>query len=66
MLAGQQVLKKQIKQMSSAKYEISGSWDDPQVKMVGIWNNNVQDFEELAQDKLESEYGVESATEGGR
>ena len=66
VLAGQQVLKKQIKQMSSAKYEISGSWDDPQVKMVGIWNNNVQDFEELAQDKLESEYGVESATEGGR
>ena len=66
VLAGQQVLKKQIKQMSSAKYEISGSWDDPQVKMVGIWNNNMQDFEELAADRLESEYAVEAATEGGR
>ena len=66
ILAGQQVLKKQIKQMSSAKYEISGSWDDPQVKLVGIWNNNVQDFEEFADDAPETDYAGEAATEGGR
>ena len=47
VLAGQQVLKKQIKQFSSAKYQISGSWDDPQVKLVGIWDDDVQAFHEL-------------------
>ena len=51
VIAGQQMLKKQIKQMSSAKYEISGPWEDPEVKLVGIWNDNVQDFDELAQEK---------------
>ena len=48
VLAGQQVLKKQIKQFSSAKYRISGSWDDPEVKLVGIWNDDLQDFDDLA------------------
>ena len=47
VLAGQQALKKQIKQLSSAKYQISGSWDDPQVKLVGIWDDDVQAFHEL-------------------
>ena len=48
VLAGQQVLKKQIKQFSSAKYRISGPWDDPDVKLIGIWNDDLQEFDELA------------------
>lgn len=65
VLAGQQVLKKQIKQMSSAKYQISGSWDDPDVKLVGIWNDDVQDFDDLAQEQNTPGYPGEAATEGG-
>ena len=57
VLAGQQALRKPIKQLSSAKYQISGSWDDPQVKLVGIWNDRMQTFEEL--------HG-QQAEEGGR
>ena len=64
VLAGQQVLKKQIKQFSSAKYQISGSWDDPEVKLVGIWNNEVEGFDDLAQDKNAPGYGDEATTEG--
>ena len=45
VLAGQQALKKQIKQFSSAKYEVSGPWEDPKVKLVGIWNDDLQFFE---------------------
>ena len=66
VLAGQQVLKKQIKQMSSAKYQVSGPWEDPEVKLVGIWNDNMQDFDELAQDKEAPGLPAEARTEGGR
>ncbi len=45
VLAGQQALKKPIKQLSTAKYQISGSWDDPDVKFVGIWDDKVQDYQ---------------------
>lgn len=48
VLAGQQALKNQIKQFSSAKYEVSGPWEDPEVKLVGIWNDDLQSFDELA------------------
>ncbi len=69
VLAGQQVLKKQIKQMSSAKYRISGPWEDPEVKLVGIWNDEVQAFDDLAQESkapgLPSDAQNRSQTEGG-
>ncbi len=48
VIAGQQVLKKRIKQFSSAKYQISGAWDDPDVRLVGIWNDDLQEFDDLA------------------
>ena len=50
VLAGQQALKKPIKQLSTAKYQISGSWDDPDVKFVGIWNDKMQAYQQ-AQDQ---------------
>ena len=62
VLAGQQVLKKQIKQFSSAKYQISGPWDDPQVKLVGIWDDDVQAFHELPEGHLG---GASAAAEEG-
>ena len=57
VLAGQQALKKPIKQLSTAKYQISGSWDDPEVKLVGIWDDNVQDYKSME---------GQPAQEGGR
>ena len=66
VLAGQQVLKKQIKQMSSAKYQISGPWEDPEVKLVGIWNDDMQDFDELAHEKETPGLPEEARMEGGR
>ena len=57
VLAGQQALKKPIKQLSTAKYQISGSWDDPDVKFVGIWDDKMQAYQQ-AQDQ--------AAEEGGR
>ena len=46
VLAGQQALKKPIKQLSTAKYQISGSWDDPDVKFVGIWDDKMQAYQQ--------------------
>ncbi len=57
VLAGQQALKKPIKQLSTAKYQISGSWDDPEVRFVGIWDDNVQAYQQAQ---------GQGAEEGGR
>jgi len=65
VLAGQQVLKKQIKQMSSAKYQISGPWESPEVKLLGIWNDDLQEFDELAQKGNVRGLPGEVQTEGG-
>lgn len=57
VLAGQQMLKKQIKQFSSAKYEVSGPWDDPEVKLVGIWDDSMQTFNELPNEPAQAQGG---------
>ncbi len=63
VLLGQQVLKKQIEQLSTAKYEVTGTLDDPQVKLVGLWNDTLQSFEEPLSEAAESDGLVER--EGG-
>ena len=63
VLLGQQVLKKQIEQLSTAKYEVTGTLDDPQVKLVGLWNDTLQSFEEPLSEATESDGLVER--EGG-
>ncbi len=57
VLAGQQALKNQIKLFSSAKYEVSGPWEDPEVKLVGIWNDALQSFDELAEQQAPAKEG---------
>ena len=66
VLAGQQMLKKQIKQFSSAKYEVSGPWDDPEVKLVGIWNDNMQTFDELPTSRRKPKAAVDGRLGGRR
>ena len=42
VLLGSQVLfKDQIKRFSSGKYTIGGTYDDPEVKFVGIWRDDI-------------------------
>ncbi len=57
VLAGQQVLKRQIKQFSSAKYEVNGPWDDPEVKLVGIWDDDMQTFNEIPNEQAQAQEG---------
>ena len=38
---GQQVLKNQINRLSSGKYHIGGTYDEPKVEFVGIFDNDV-------------------------
>ena len=41
VLVGERVLRKPLEQLSSAKYEVSGAITDPEVKLVGIFNNRL-------------------------
>ena len=38
VLVGERVLRKPLEQFSSAKYEIGGTLDDPELKFVGVWD----------------------------
>lgn len=41
VLLGERVLRKPLEQFSSAKYEVSGTLEEPEVKLVGIFSNKV-------------------------
>jgi uncharacterized protein YhdP len=38
VLVGERVLRKPLEQFSSAKYEISGTLTEPELKFVGVWD----------------------------
>ena len=46
---GQQVLKNQINRLSSGKYHIGGTYDEPEVDFVGIFDNDVDIVDIVAQ-----------------
>ncbi len=41
VLVGERVLRKPLEQFSSAKYEIGGTLDDPELKFVGVWDTTM-------------------------
>jgi hypothetical protein len=41
VLVGERVLRKPLEQFSSAKYEISGTLEDPELKFVGVWDTRM-------------------------
>ena len=43
VMLAQKVFKNQINQMSSAKYKISGSIEEPDIQFVTIFNNTVRE-----------------------
>ena len=45
VLVGERVLRKPLEQFSSAKYEISGTLEDPQVKLVGVFDTSMKEAE---------------------
>jgi uncharacterized protein YhdP len=51
VLVGQQVLKTPLRQLSSARYEITGSLSDPQVNFVEMFGTKIQTAEEALEDE---------------
>ncbi|MFV2089408.1 MAG: YhdP family protein, partial [Pseudomonadales bacterium] len=41
VLVGERVLRRPLEQFSSAKYQISGSFDEPDVKFVSVWDTRL-------------------------
>ena len=58
VLVGERVLRKPLEQFSSAKYEISGTLDEPELKFVGVWDTTM-DQPQASLEPLESD-GVEA------
>ncbi len=56
VLLGERILRKPIKELSSAKYRITGNMDDPKLELVSVFDrsmeNTVADDELLADDEL--------------
>jgi uncharacterized protein YhdP len=70
VLVGERVLRKPLEQFSSAKYEISGTLEEPELNFVGVWDTSMDQpqvsLEQLEVDDLENEPGEdEKSTESG-
>ena len=64
VLVGERVLRKPLEQFSSAKYQISGTLDDPQLKFVGVWDTTMDrpqvGLEQMSEELPEAETGPEA------
>ncbi len=72
VLVGERVLRKPLSQFSSAKYEIAGTLDAPELKFVGVWDTTMDrpqvSLEQVEGDAPEVDAGAEPdepATEAG-
>ena len=54
VLVGERVLRKPLEQFSSAKYEIGGTLDDPELKFVGVWDTTM-DRPQVSLEQVEGE-----------
>jgi uncharacterized protein YhdP len=46
VLVGERVLRKPIEQLSSAKFKVTGTLDDPEVNWIGIWDKSMRELRE--------------------
>ena len=46
VVIGERVLRRPIQAFSSAKYRVTGTLDEPQLKFVGIWDQSMRNVEE--------------------
>jgi uncharacterized protein YhdP len=63
VLVGERVLRKPLEQFSSAKYEITGTLDEPDVKFVGVWDTQV-DLPQVGLEQSDSETPDGEVSEG--
>ncbi|MCB1644110.1 MAG: TIGR02099 family protein [Pseudomonadales bacterium] len=61
VLLAQRVFKNQINQMSSAKYKVSGTLDEPEIKFVSLFNDKVREAADET-GSAESDAAEETAT----
>ncbi len=54
VLVGERVLRKPIEQLSSAKYDVSGTLDNPEVNFVGLWDQSLEGGEVPSQEVPDS------------
>lgn len=63
VLVGERVLRKPLEQFSSAKYEIGGTLDEPELKFVGVWDTTMDQpqvsLEQADGEAPEAETGAE-------
>jgi uncharacterized protein (TIGR02099 family) len=68
VLVGERVLRKPLEQFSSAKYQISGTLDDPELKFVNVWDTSVDgpqvSLEQLEPEAVETEPGASDEASG--
>ncbi|MDH3643569.1 MAG: hypothetical protein OES38_15810, partial [Gammaproteobacteria bacterium] len=65
MLVGERVLRKPIEQFSSAKYQISGTLDDPDVNLVGVFDTSMdEDSEAEPEPEAQAADSTENTNEG--
>lgn len=61
VLVGERVLRKPLEQFSSAKYEISGTLDEPELKFVGVWDTTM-DQPQVSLERVEADAAEADAT----
>ena len=55
MLVGERVLRKPLEQFSSAKYQVSGTLQDPELKFVGVWDNTMDQPQKVIEPAVDPE-----------
>jgi uncharacterized protein YhdP len=57
VVVGERVLRKPIEQFSTAKFAITGTLDDPQVKFVSLWDRKMKQAVTTQDTVVETEEG---------
>jgi uncharacterized protein YhdP len=55
VLVGERVLRKPLEQFSSAKYEIGGTLEEPELKFVGVWDTTMDQPHVSIEQQLETD-----------
>jgi uncharacterized protein YhdP len=55
VLVGERVLRKPLEQFSSAKYEIGGTLEEPELKFVGVWDTTMDQPHVSLEQQLETD-----------
>ena len=63
VLVGERVLRKPLEQFSSAKYQITGTLDDPELKFISVWDTSI-DQPQVSLEGVEPENAEPDATTG--